>query len=171
MRASIARAATGAVAATALLGILTNVTPHLSQRLIAGWLVVLAFLATRLLLWALLDARTPGGSAFEAALRPRTRELGRPAEIDRLRRTLYLSSANAMHADTRLRPRLRAVAADRLAWRRGISLDTQPDAARGALGPAAWALVGSDTPSVEDRDAPGPGSATIDQAIRALEDL
>jgi hypothetical protein len=171
MRASIARAATGAVGATALLGILLNVAPHHGRRLLAGWLVVLAFLTTRVLLGSLLDARAPGRSAFEAALRPRTRRLAQPAELDRLRRTLSLSSASAMHADLRLRPRLRAVAADRLAWSHGVNLDTRPDAARAALGEPAWSLVRPDAPAVDDRDARGPGLGALDQAVRALEEL
>jgi hypothetical protein len=171
MRAVTARAAALAAGATALLVTLTSVAPHHGRRLIAGWLVVLAALATRVLLHALLALRARGGSPFDAALRRETPTPDPPEELDRVRRLLILAAASGAHAHTRLRPRLRRVAADRLAWRHGIRLDAEPDAARRLLGESAWALVRPDAPPLDDRFARGPGIDEIDAAIRALEEL
>jgi hypothetical protein len=171
MRAVIARAAVGAAGATALLVVLTSVAPHHGRRLVAGWLVLVAALATRVLLHALLGLRARGGSPFDAALRTRRQAPEPPEELDRVRRLLVLAAASGTHAHTRLRPRLRRVAADRLAWRHGVRLDAEPDAARRLLGERAWALLRPDAPPVDDRFARGPGIAEIDAAIRALEEL
>jgi hypothetical protein len=171
LRALIVSTVMAAVGATVLMLVLTSVAPHHGRRLIAGWLVVLAFLVTRVLLYALLGVRVLGRSAFDAALLPHRAERSRPEELDRLRRLLVLASASGTHAHTRLRPLLRGIAADRLAWRHGLGLDRQPEAARRLLGEAAWELVRPDAAPVEDRYARGPSPATIDEAIRSLEAL
>jgi len=171
LRGVIVRTVLAALGATVLMLVLTSVAPHHGRRLIAGWLVVLAFLVTRVLLHALLGVRVPGGSAFDAALLTHGAAHSRPEELDRLRRLLVLASASGAHAHSRLRPLLRVIAADRLAWRHGLRLDGQPEAARRLLGEAAWELVRPDAPPVDDRYARGPSPGAIDEAIRALEAL
>jgi len=131
---------------------------------------LLATLAARLLLrWLLLAYPRPRPSPFDAALAARPAPPKPPAELERLARLLALSSASALHAHTRLRPELRRVAADRLSWSRGIELDADPVAARGAVGEAAWPLVRPDPGETPDREASGVPPAVLDAAVAALE--
>jgi hypothetical protein len=133
-------------------------------------MLLLGVLSARLLVrWLLLAYPHPGPSPFDAALAARPARPRPPAELERLARLLALSSASAVHAHTRLRPELRRIAADRLAWSRGIELDADPAAARAALGEAAWPLVRPDPGDLPDREAAGVPPAALAAAVAALE--
>jgi hypothetical protein len=56
-----------------------------------------------------------------------------------------------------------------LSTRRGISLDSQPDAARAALGGEAYDLVRPDRPPPENRLARGLPVAELDRVVQSLE--
>jgi hypothetical protein len=166
----LVRTALLAVAATLALIAVVELRPDRRPLAVAAWLLLLGALAVRLLLrWLLLAYPRPGPSPFDAALAARPARPRPPAELERLARLLALSSASGVHAHTRLRPELRRVAADRLAWSLGIELDADPAAARAALGEAAWPLVRPDPGETPDREAPGVAPADLDAAVAALE--
>jgi hypothetical protein len=166
----LVRAALLAVVATLVLIAVAELRPDRRPLAVAAWLLLLGALAVRLLLrWLLLAYPRPGPSPFDAALAARPAPPRPPAELERLARLLALSSASAVHAHTRLRPELRRVAADRLSWTRGIELDADADAARAAVGEAAWPLVRPDPGELPAREAPGVPAATLDLAVAALE--
>jgi hypothetical protein len=162
----LVRAGTLAVAATLAMVATVQLAPARGPLAVAAWLLLLGVLAVRLLLrWLQLAFPRPRPSPFDAALTDRPAPPRPPAELDRLARLLTLSSASALHAHLRLRPELRPLAADRLAWWSGVDLDADPAAARAALGEAAWALVRP------DRDAPGAPPTALAEAVAALERL
>jgi hypothetical protein len=172
MKWAVARAVTLALAATAALVAVAQLQPARRPLAVAVWLLLLGALAVQLAVLRLqLDYPRPGRSAFDAALAARPPEAQPPAPLEALARLLALSSASALHAHSQLRARLRPIAADRLAWYRGVELDAQPAQARAALGEAAWALVRPDPGPAPDRTAPGLPEATLAAVIRALEEL
>ena len=68
-----------------------------------------------------------------------------------------------------LSSRLRIFAAARLAERRGIDLDTQPERARGAIdAELTWALV-RERPRAEPADDPALGAAQLGRVLESLE--
>jgi hypothetical protein len=167
---AVVRSVLLAVVATLVLVALVQLDPARRPLAVAGYLLVLGGLAVRLLVgWLRLAYPTPPASAFDAALLARPAPTRPPAELDRLARLLALSSASALHAHTRLRSELRPVAADRLRWSLGVDLDADPAAARAALGPAAWALLGRDQRDLPEREAPGPPPEALADLITRLE--
>ena len=93
---------------------------------------------------------------------------GRPASS-----WIAWSSRATTHAGDlhlRLRPILREIAADGLR-RRGVDLDTQPQAARALLAPGTWELVRPDRPRPEDPFAPGLRARRCDAVLDDLEAL
>ena len=118
---------------------------------------------------AALPPRRP--SAFEAALRGRRRPAQRIPELERMEREVSLGLATAFDLHYRLRPRLRGVAAELLAARRGIELDANPDAARRALGDDAWEIVRGDREPPRERFAAGLDIVSLRLAVSALEAL
>jgi hypothetical protein len=112
------------------------------------------------LLFALVQAtRDAGGqdphAAFARALRRRPAPRERLQQLRRQEREVGLSVDAAFDLHVRLRPTMRMIASHRLAAKRGIDLDRQPDRAREVLGEEAWELVRPDRPTPEDRFARG----------------
>jgi hypothetical protein len=164
------RSAALALAATVVLVAAVQLAPDRRGVAVGVWLLLLGALALRLLVGVVRLAHPPPGrSPFDAALDAVPAGPRPPAELERLARLLALSSASALHAQARLRPELRRLAADRLAWSRGIDLDRQPEQARAALGEAAWALLRPDPGGPADRHAPGPSRATLAAVLDAVE--
>jgi hypothetical protein len=116
-----------------------------------------------------LPPRVP--SAFDAAMTRRTQTARRIPELERMEREVSLGLSTAFDLHFRLRPRLRGIASELLAARRGIDLDGNPEAARRALGEAAWDIVRSDRESPRERHAPGLGLDSLRLAVSALEAL
>jgi hypothetical protein len=84
-----------------------------------------ALVMTGLLGWTLRLSGAGRPSRYERALRrPPPRESARPAALERTERIVVLAADNGFDLRHRLRPRLQAVAAHRLAARRGLSLDS-----------------------------------------------
>jgi hypothetical protein len=107
-------------------------------------------------------------SPFDAALAAMRRpaaETGDPALV----RELELSTYNAFHFHSRLRPLLRDVAAHRLRSRYGVELDSEPLRARELVGTEAWDVVRPDRRAPEDRMAPGPTLADLRVVVKELE--
>jgi hypothetical protein len=106
-------------------------------------------------------------SELERALAPREQVRERPSELMRVERDVTLSVANAGELHTRLLPKLRDVAAARLAVDRGVSLTN----ARGILGDAAWELLRPDRPAPDDRSAAGIPLERIAGLVDTIERL
>ena len=126
----------------------------------AGYVLLLAVAALR----RELPPTTP--------LRPRRSRKSRqqpPETLDRLEQEVILGISGAFDLHYHLCPRIRGLARDVLAGRRGISLDDDPAAARLALGEEAWELVRPDRVSPQDRLARGIPPAELSRIVAALE--
>ncbi len=110
-------------------------------------------------------------SAFDRALR---RSQDRPEQLpdlERVERELMLAQQTAADVHFRLRPRVRRIAKQLLASRRGVDLDASPEVARGALGDELWELVRADRPVPARRDGRGVDLAASERMVTALEEL
>ena len=166
----VVRAVAAALIATVTVAVVVQLVPTRRPLAVAVYLLVLAALATDVLVaWLRVTYPRPPASPFDAALAARPAPPRPPAELDRLARLLALSSASALHAHTRLRSELRPVAADRLRWALAVDLDAQPAAARAALGEAGWALLARDQRDLPDREAPGLPPEALAELIGNLE--
>ena len=90
-------------------------------------------------------------------------------ELERTERAVLLAASNAFDVHYRLRPILREIAAQRLATRRGLSLDDDVTAARAVVGEEAWELVRGDREPPELRFGPGVQAAELGEVVAALE--
>jgi hypothetical protein len=157
---------------TLVLAIVLLVEPGRAGLAVHVYLLGLAAIGLSLLLTALRDALPPRRpSPFDAALRRRARSAQRIPELERMEREVVLGLATAIDLHHSLRPRLRGIAAELLAARRGIELDANPDAARRALGDEAWEIVRGDLERPRDRFSPGLDIASLRLAIASLERL
>jgi hypothetical protein len=157
---------------TVVLAIVLISLPGRSELAVRIYVLVLAAFALAHLLSALRSALPPRRpSAFDAALTKRTRPVRRIPELERMEREVALGLATAFDLHYRLRPRLRGVAAELLAARRGIELDSNPDAARRALGDDTWEIVRGDLEPPRERFAAGLDIASLRRAVEALEAL
>ena len=107
-------------------------------------------------------------------LRPRSRDrnIEAPPGLDvlaRFEQEAALGIAGSFDLHHRLRPRLRRLASELLASRRGVSLDQDPERARGLLGDATWELVRADRPAPEDRQARGIPISDLRTVVESLE--
>lgn len=136
--------------------------------------VYLLCLAAVLLLALVRTTRTfapaPRTSPFAdalAAMRRRPVESGEPTLV----RELELSTYNAFHFHSRLRPLLREIAAHRLRSRYGVQLDAEPARAHELVASQAWDAVRPDKPPPADRLAAGPTLAELAVVVDELEAL
>ncbi len=110
-------------------------------------------------------------SPFERALRRSTLRRERLPDLERIERELTLAGQTAADVHFRFRPRLRRIAGRLLFARRGIDLDTEPAAARKALGDELWELVRADREPPRRRDAPGLSLPETERIVATLEGL
>jgi hypothetical protein len=94
-----------------------------------------------------------------------------PGMLVRLEQEAALGVASSFDLHYRLRPRLRALASELLAARRGVSLDDAPGRARALLGEEAWELVRVERPPPEDRLGRGLPIKDLRQVVESLERL
>lgn len=93
-----------------------------------------------------------------------------PAELFELEARVSLAKVSAFDYNSRLRPLLRELAAQRLAARWNIDLATQPSAARAHVRESLWAeLQDAPADSRDQRFVPGPSLARIRELIADLE--
>jgi hypothetical protein len=161
-----------AVAAVVLLVVLLSLPQLPTTRALSIWVVF----ATAMVLVVLnRQARHQSWPVapprFEQALRSRKPQASQPEELLRMDRELVLGSADADHAQRRLLPLLRSVAAARIAARYGFELERRPEAARELLGDDVWDLLRPDRPEAEDRHGPGVPSKSVVAAIERIEAL
>jgi hypothetical protein len=130
------------------------------------------FLGGLVLLWLLGGTRSAHArraSSFDEARRTRPPRIERLPELARVEREVALGVGNAFDLHYRLRAPVRAVAATRLASRRGIDLDRQPEAAQKVLAPALWDLVRPDREPPGDRFGPGLGREQLRAVMDGLD--
>ena len=111
----------------------------------------------------------------EEPLRPPERRQREPRSVPetlvRMEARTALGVAGAFDLHFRLRPRLRGLAMELLASRRGVSLDAEPERARQALGDETWELVREDRPPPTDRVARGIPIPELQRVVESLETL
>lgn len=103
--------------------------------------------------------------------RPRRWRPDRVRQLEELEHAVDFSLTTAFDVHYRLRPHLVRIAAHRLAARRGLDLESQPEAAQRILGEAAWEIVRPDRESPSDRNARGIDLVTIRRVVDALETI
>ena len=157
---------------TLALAIVLLAAPGRAELAVHVYVLVLAAVGLGHLVAALRSALPPRRpSPFDAALNARARPAQRIPELERMEREVSLGLATAFDLHYRLRPRLRRIAAELLAARRGIELDANPVAARRALGDDAWEIVRGDREPPRERFAAGLDIASLRLAVSALERL
>jgi hypothetical protein len=114
-----------------------------------------------------LSAAVPRAAAVAPS--PLRRPPPRLAELDRTERAVLLSASTAFDVHYRLRPILREIAAQRLATRRGLSLDVDTEAARVVVGEETWELVRPERDPPQLRFAPGIAAPQLHEVVAALE--
>lgn len=100
---------------------------------------------------------------------PPRRSMQRLPELERTERAVLLSASTAFDVHYRLRPILREVAAQRLAARRGLSLDQDAAASRSVVGDETWELVRPEREPPEVRFGPGIVARELREVVAALE--
>jgi hypothetical protein len=159
-----------AIAAITLVPLL-QIHPLPTARALAIWILLLTTIALYVIVRDRRDGTSRQASRFEGALRRPKRPRTEPAQLLRMDRELGLGVSSAWHAENRLLPRLRAVAAARLVSRHGIELDRRPDAARALLGDDIWELLRPNRPVPEDQNGPGVAHDRVVAVIERLETL
>lgn len=115
-------------------------------------------------------AVAPRTSAFDTALAAMRRPPAQTGELT-LVREVELSTYNAFHFHSRLRPLLRDIAAHRLRSRYAVELDAEAARARELVGREAWEVVRPDRRPPADRMAAGPTVAELAVVVDQLEAL
>jgi hypothetical protein len=130
------------------------------------YLLLIASAAVFALVRALSHA-APRAQPERPSPRPRTTQ--RLPELERTERAVLLSASTAFDVHYRLRPILREIAAQRLATRRGLSLDGDPAAARAVVGEETWELVRGDREPPDLRFGPGVQAGELGVVVAVLE--
>jgi hypothetical protein len=159
----VAEPAAGAFLVTLALGaaLATGAPARLALQ---AWLLALG--AIGLLAATLALPAPPRPSALERALRRKAPRPERPLQLERIEREVVLGCGSAFDLHYRLRHTLREIAAQRLAERHGLELDTAgPD----ALTADTWALLRPDRDPPRDRHAVGMPLGRLDAVLEEIE--
>lgn len=167
MRKLLLRAAGRLVLPTAVLVFVIAFKPGHTDLAVRIYALVVAAYAVAAAI-AALRRELPPTTPLRPRASKRTREHP-PETLERLEQEVILGISGAFDLHYHLRPRLRGLTRDLLAGRKGISLDDDPDAARLAVGEAAWDLVQPDRPPPADRLARGIAPAELATVVTALE--
>jgi hypothetical protein len=130
------------------------------------FLLLVAAGAVLALVRALADA-APRAEPEPPARRRRLSQ--RLPELERTERAVLLAASTAFDVHYRLRPILREIAAQRLATRRGLTLDRETTASRAVVGEDTWELVRPDREPPELRFGPGVAASELAKVVDALE--
>lgn len=153
-----------ALAVLASLGLTAAIVSGAPGKLsVQAWLLALGALG---LATGALSLRAPRrASQLEHALRRRPQALERPLQLERLEREVVLGAGSAFDLHYRLRNTLREIAAQRLAERHALELDSAgPD----VLTAATWAVLRPDREAPRDRHAAG---IPLERLSRLLDEL
>ncbi|MFL5952113.1 MAG: hypothetical protein ACJ74M_10975 [Gaiellaceae bacterium] len=167
MNGITARAVKWVVIVTAAAGIAVLASSGAHAIVVDVYLLCLGAVVLLALVRTTRTHATAQRSSFDAAYASMRRAPAEPAE-PALVRELELSSYNAFHFHSRLRPLLRDVAAHRLRSRYGVELDLEPARARELVAREAWEAVRPDRPPPQDRMGAGP---TMDDLSVMLDEL
>lgn len=154
-------------AALVVAGLLHPIPFGLALRL---WLVALGALTANVLVREAVGLYDPLLIPGPRWRREKATPPVRPADLAEVERAVQFSIWSAFDVRLRLTPLLREVAGQRLAGRRGITLEMQPEAAEAALGPALWRLIQPDG-ALPIRDTPGLSVRDMRAVVEALEAL
>jgi hypothetical protein len=130
-------------------------------------LTVVAVLVAAGALRALVQTLPPLRRAAPASVSSMTEGTGDREHLDRV---VSAATSHAGDLHLRLRPILREIAANGLR-RRGVDLDTDPQAAQELLAPETWELVRPDRPRPADAFARGLAPARLNAVLDDLEGL
>lgn len=142
--------------------------PGRAELAIRVYALVLAGAGLVLMVAALRRAFPPATPLRPATGRPRQARQA-PETLTRLESHAALGVAGAFDLHYRLRPRLRELATELLASRRGIDLDAEPSRSRARLGAETWELVREDRPPPEERLARGIPIRDLSGVVESLE--
>ena len=166
----LARAARLLVLPTAAFAFVLAFVPGRASLAIRVFALVLCGVGFVLMIAALRRA-FPRATALRPQERRRQEPRSVPETLVRMEARTALGVARAFDLHFRLRPRLRGLASELLASRRGITLDAEPERARTALGDETWELVREDRPPPEDRIARGIPIRDLARVVESLENL
>lgn len=168
MKRHVFRAATRLALPTAVLAFVLVFRPGESGLALRIYALVVAAYALLLAIRALRRDLPPASPLRRGA--GRRDERPRPPEtLARLEQEVVLGVSSTFDLHYHLRPRLRALASEQLASRRGISLEQEPERAHAVLGDEAWGLVRSERPPPDDRLARGIAPADLSRIVASLE--
>jgi hypothetical protein len=161
-----------AVGTTTLLALALRAPQHLALAA-RVYVIFLGAVVARLLVGAIVvGAWAPGPRPLDLALGARSAPPRRGArDLELIEGMLRSSMARGMESHHQLRPRLRQIAADRLAAGHGVALDDDPGTARRLLGDGPWELLRPDRRPPEDRSEPGVPLPELERIVTALERL
>jgi hypothetical protein len=161
------------VLGTATLLALALSTPQHLDLAARAYVIFLGAVVVRLLVRAIHVATwAPGPLPFDLVLGARIARIRRGArDLELIEQMLGSSTTRAMEFHYQLRPRLRQIAADRLAANHGIALDEDPESARRLLGDEPWELLRPDREPPEDRFGPGAPLLELELIVTAVERL
>lgn len=172
VRRRLAGAAGAAVVGAAVLGVVVVFRRGASDVALDVYLLYLGGVLLLAFVQATREAAPPDPhAAFAKELSRRPRERERLTELSRQEREVALAVDAAYDLHARLRPTLRAIAAHRLASRRNVDLDREPERARELLGEDAWELVRADRPPPEDRFDRGIPRERLRAIVERLESV
>jgi hypothetical protein len=123
------------------------------------------------LMVAVLRRAFPPADPLRPPERHRKEPRSVPETLVRMEARTALGVAGAFDLHFRLRPRLRRLADELLASRRGIALDAEPERAKEALGDETWEVVRADRPAPTDRLARGIPIPELKRVVESLENL
>jgi hypothetical protein len=163
----LARAAARLVLPTVVLGFVLAFKPGHAALALRIYALLLAAYALVIAI-ANLRRELPPATRLRVHVPRRARQQP-PETLERLEQEAILGVSSAFDLHYHLSPRLRSIARDLLAGRRGISLENDGVAARAVVGEEAWDLVRPDRPQPQDRLARGIPPADLSRIVTALE--
>ena len=140
----------------------TGLALRIYALVVAAYVLVIAIAALR--------RELPPARPLRARVPKRTRQHP-PETLERLEQEVILGISSTFDLHYHLSPRLRSLASDLLAGRRGISLEHDQDVARGVVGYEAWELVQPGRLPPADRLARGIPPAELSRVVTALEQI
>ena len=161
-----------ALLATVVFGLALSFHWTSRERTLDIYLLSLGGLAMLALVTATSGAAPSGArSPFDAALRPKRPRKASLPTLEKTYRETVLGIARTFDFHVRVRPVLREIASRRLASRRGVELDAEPDLARAALGEEAYELLRPGRLPPERRFDPGVDAQTLHRVLDTIERL
>jgi hypothetical protein len=170
VRRYLGRAARALVWPTIALGLVIAFAPGRVAPATRIYALVLSGIALLVLL-AMLRRTYPPARPLRPRRKTRRAHAEKPSALARIEQEVALGVAGSFDLHHRLRPRIRELAGELLAGRRGVSLDDAPERAHALLGDETWDLVRPDRPPPEDRLARGMPINAVQSVVESLERL